>query len=119
LLIRSDLKLGEWLNAMTNSVATGQVTSVGKQNVLSHEITFEVATSGNVAPAWKLVRATVNQSGSLFSTSRDRKHDLLITLGPLDTSQSGSFLIPIAENTHISSQITNGVTTGFKNSLGQ
>ena len=104
---------------MVNGVATGDITSVGKQNVLSHEVTFEVISSGNITPAWKLVRANFNQSGSFFTTSRDRKHDLIITFGPLDTSQSGTFLVPIAEQTHISSQLTSGITTGFKDALGQ
>lgn len=119
LLIKSDLKLGEWLDAMVNGVATGNITAVGKQNVLQHQITFEVTTSGNITPAWKLVRATVNQSGSFLTASRDRKHDLVVTFGPLDTSQSGSFLIPIAESAHFSSQLTSGITSGFKSALGQ
>jgi hypothetical protein len=119
LLIKSDLKLREWLDAMINGVATGQITAVAKQNVLQHEITFEVTTSGNITPAWKLVRATFNQSGSFLTTSRDRKHDLVITFGPLDATQSGNFLIPIAESTHITTQQTSGIASGFKNAVGQ
>ena len=119
LLIQSDLKLREWLDAMVNGVATGHITSVGKQNVLSHQITFEVTTSGNITPAWKLVRATVNQNGSLLTASRDRKHDLVLTFGPLDTSNSGTFLVPIAESTHVSSQLASGITSGFVNALQQ
>jgi hypothetical protein len=117
LLIQSDLKLAEWLDAMVNGVAFGHITSVGKTNVISHQVTFEIISTGNVTPALKLVRANFNQSGTFFSTSRDRKHDLVITFGPLDKSNSGIFLIPIAEQTHISSQIISGVTTGFKNAL--
>jgi hypothetical protein len=119
LLIKSDLKLGEWLDAMVNSAATGQVKAVGKENVLSHQITFEVTTSGDITPAWKLVRATFNQSGSFLTASRDRKHDLVITFGQLDHSKSGSFLKPIAESAHFSSQLTSGITSGFKSSRGQ
>jgi hypothetical protein len=119
LLIQSDLKLREWLSMMITGVASGHVTSVGKQNVLSHQITFDVATSGNITPTWKLITATINQSGTFFTTSRDRKHDLIVTFGPLDMTQSGSFLVPIAENTHISSQLTSGITSGFKSALGQ
>ncbi len=119
LLIQSDLKLHEWLSAMVTGVASGVITGVGKQNVLSHEIAFDIATSGNLTPAWKLVRGTVNQSGSLLTASRDRKHDLTITLGPLDTTQSGNFLIPIAESAHVSSQLISGVTTGFRNAVAQ
>lgn len=118
LLIQSDLKLREWLDAMINGVATAQITNVGKQNVLSHQITFEITTGGNITPAWKLVRATFNQSGPFLSATRDRKHDLVVTFGPLDFSQSGSFLIPIAESTHALSQLTSDLT-GFRNALGQ
>jgi hypothetical protein len=119
LLIQSDLKLAEWLDVMVNGVDFGDITSIGKQNVLSHEITFEVDTSGNITPALKLVRGSVDQSGSLFSTSRNRKHDLLITFGPLDTTQSGTFLVPIAEQTHIASQLSSGITAGFHNAMQQ
>ncbi|MGY4399307.1 hypothetical protein ACVIYL_000110 [Bradyrhizobium sp. USDA 3315] len=119
LLIQSDLKLAEWLDAMVNGVATGQITSVAKQNVLSHQVTFEIDTSGSITPAWKLVRATFNQSGNLLSALRNRKHDLVVTFAPLDKTQSGNFLIPIGESTHIASQLTSGITTGFKSALGQ
>jgi hypothetical protein len=118
LLIKSDLKLGEWLDAMVNGVATGQITTVGKENVLQHQITFKVSTEGDITPAWKLVRATFNQSGSFLTASRDRTHDLIITFGPIDPSQINS-LIPIAENAHSASQLTSGITSGFKSSRGQ
>ncbi|PPD10306.1 MAG: hypothetical protein CTY36_00280 [Methylocystis sp.] len=119
LLIQSDLKLAEWLNMMVNGVATGQITAVADKNVLSHQITFELNSSGNITPAWKLVRATVNQSGSLLAANRNRKHDLLVTFGPLDSTKKGSFLVPIAENTHIASQITSGIATGIQNAFIQ
>ncbi len=104
---------------MVNGVATNQITSIGNQNVLSHEITFEIDTSGTITPAWKLVRGTVNQSGSLLTGLRNRRHDLTITFAPLDTGQSGNFLIPLAESTHVASQLTSGITSGFKSALGQ
>jgi hypothetical protein len=117
LLIQSDLKLAEWLDVMVNGVATGQITSIANQNVLSHEVTFEIDTSGSITPAWKLVRATFNQSGNFLTGLRNRKHDLIITFAPLDKTQSGAFLIPIGESTHIASQIINGITTGFNSTL--
>lgn len=123
LLVQSDLKLREWLEAQVTAVATRQLKIAGnsagpwKQNVLSHEVRFDVVSSGNISPAWKLVRATVNQSGSFLTASRDRTHDLLITFGPLDNSQSRSFLAPIAENSHFISQITSGVSTGVRNGI--
>jgi hypothetical protein len=119
LLIRSDLKLYEWLSAFVTGAASGVITSAGKQNVLSHEIAFELVASGSLTPAWTLVRGSVNQGGALLTGIRNRRHDLLITFGPLDNTQSGSFLIPIAEQTHISSQVISGVSGGLRNTPGQ
>jgi hypothetical protein len=53
-----------------------------KQNVLSHEIKFDITDTGNVTPGWKLTRVSLNQSGNLLSATRDRTNDLTITLGP-------------------------------------
>lgn len=117
LLIQSDLKLGEWLSAMVTGVATGQITHIGNKNVISHQITFELTTTGDITPAWVLTRATINKSGKLFTTSRARKHDLLVTFGPADPSKKR--LIPAAETAHFASLLTSGVTTGFKNALNQ
>jgi len=107
LLIQSDLKLSQWLHAMTNGVASGQITDVGKANVLSHEVTFDIVTSGNLTPSWKLLRGTVNQGGTFLTASRDRKHDLTVTFGPLDSTQKA--LIPVAEAAHTTSLIVNGI----------
>jgi hypothetical protein len=108
-LVQSDLKLREWLYDEIMAVGTLEIgapngpNSILKQNVISHEVKFEVVTSGNITPAWKLIESTVNQGGTLFSASRDRTHDLLITLGPIDPSQSSGGLIPVAQSTHFSS----------------
>jgi hypothetical protein len=53
-----------------------------KTNVLSHEVKFDIQNSGNLTPGWKLTRVMVNQTGNLFSATRDRVNDLTITLGP-------------------------------------
>jgi hypothetical protein len=88
LLIQSDLKTLEWLQDYYQTVLTREIDASNsavdsfKQNVLSHEVKFEIVSSGGITPAWKLVRATVDQSGTLFSASRDRTHDLTLTFGP-------------------------------------
>jgi hypothetical protein len=117
LLIQNDLKLSEWLQDYLTPIATQEVqepsskAGILKSNVISHDVKFEVLSSGNLTPAWKLSNATVDQTGSLFSTSRDRTHDLLITLGPGDSTG----LTGAAADADISQQITNGITTGLKN----
>jgi len=113
MLVRSDLKIASVLGSRINAAALGQANApaAGQENVLSHQVIFQVVSSGNVTPAWNLVTATVNQSGTLFNTSRDRTHDLLITFGPMSKAPGGKSLIAIAEQTHFASQITSGFNT--------
>jgi hypothetical protein len=92
MLMQSDLKLAEWLF----DTYTVQVTRQADFNrgglpadVLFHEVQFEVDTSANVTPAFKLTLVNVNDSGQFFSTSRNRTHDLQITLGPTDQKPPG------------------------------
>jgi hypothetical protein len=120
LLIQSDLKLTEWLMDQLTPVGTSEINQpvssggVFKQNVLSHEVKFEVVSTGGVTPAWKLVRANFNQSSTLFATTRDRTHDLLITFGPIDPTQKNGGLVTAAANAHLASQIGLSVSTNLK-----
>lgn len=89
LLLQSDLGLAEWLYSNLTAANTGDINyrqfkadGPLKQNVLSHEIKFDITNSGNLTPAWKLTRVLVNPSGNLFSATRDRTSDLTMTLGP-------------------------------------
>jgi hypothetical protein len=58
-----------------------------KSSILYYEVKFDVATSGTVSPGWKLANATINQSGTFLTATRDRTHDLQITLGPVAATQ--------------------------------
>jgi hypothetical protein len=110
LLIQSDLKLYNWLSTLMLGTAAGDITTIGKQNSLTHEVKFEVVSTGTLAPAWKLSRVfSVDQSNSLFSTTRDRTHDLLITFGPIDETQIQT-LVPTAQNTFFASQINQNLS---------
>jgi hypothetical protein len=89
LLMQSNLGLDEWLYSNLTAGDTGEINyatdySDGplKQNVLSHEVKFDVTNSGNITPAWKLTRLSINQSGTFASATRDRTNDLTITMGP-------------------------------------
>ena len=116
-LIRNDLKIADLLLGRIGpaTLGTARTPGAGQKNVLSHQISFQVITGGNVTPMLKLVRATINPSGTFLGVSRDRTHDLLITFGPM--ASGGKSLIAIAEQTHFSSQITSGVTTGFRSTV--
>jgi len=113
-LIQNDLKIADLLLGRIGptTLGTAHTPGMGQKNVLSHEITFQVITGGTATPTLTLVRATINPSGTFFGVSRDRTHDLLITFGPI--AKGGKSLIAIAEQSHNASQITSGVTTGFR-----
>jgi len=93
-LIEGELKFREWLymtlrSAFVEGGVTGDFASdlqneirAAKKDVLQNQITFAVQYNGNVTPAWKLVRVSVNQSSPFFSAQRSRTQDLVITLGP-------------------------------------
>jgi hypothetical protein len=136
-LLESDLKLKEWLRNAITSSKTGNVDfsqdtpdSEFKQNVLSHEVKFEVATAGNVTPGWKLSRLSINQTGTGLTASRDRTHDLTITFGPaaatktaVKDSKGNKIYITVygptnlAVNSHLVSEIGLAVSNGIKSSL--
>ncbi len=119
LLIQSDLKFGDWLYDQVTTAATGETqvptspTGPLKQNVLSHEVSFEVVTTGGITPAWKLVEANFNQSGTFLQATRDRTHDLLITMGPGDASG----LKGAAEDAHLAALIGLAVSNHLQNTL--
>ena len=120
LLVQNDLGFGEWLFDQLAPTSTQEVNlptsgnTALKQNVLQYHIVSEVVTTGSINPAWKLVRASVNQTGTFASATRDRTHDLLITLGP----GSSTGLKGAARDSHLAQEIgmairNNNLNTGF------
>jgi hypothetical protein len=111
IIIQNDLQTAAWLNDQLLPYQTRETNlersakGILKQNVLSHEVKFVVTTSGGISPAFTLTRATVNQSGTFFNTSRNKTSDLIVTFGPLDPTQKNGALIPQAEIAHQTSQI--------------
>jgi hypothetical protein len=92
MLMERDLKLTDWLFDAAAVQYTRQADfnrSGLPPDVLFHEVKFNVETTGNITPAFKLSLVNVNDSGSFFSTSRNRSHDLQITLGPTDQGGKG------------------------------
>lgn len=121
LLVDSDLRLSSLIQGRLGATMLGFASSPGtspllpnEKNVLSQSISFKILTSGQATPTWRLVRATVNPSGSLLSVGRDRTHELVFTFGPLDKSVRGArALTPLAQQTHLQTQLQ----TGIRNSL--
>jgi hypothetical protein len=94
---------GEGGLGATNGGGGGGGGGMLKTDAISYEIKFIIVSSGNVTPMWKLVQVSANTSGTFFSTSRTRTHDLIITIGPND----GRTL-----SAHLASQIGQAVSGG-------
>jgi hypothetical protein len=109
-----------------------------KQNVISHEVKFEVTTAANAIPGWKLTQIAINQSGTGITASRDRTHDLTITFGPAAATKTlltdvngkakrdknGNLIyhtayVPTTQalNSHLASEIGLAVANGLKSAI--
>jgi hypothetical protein len=133
-ILESDLKLEEWLfDTMVTADNGNTPVPAGpsgpfKSNVLSHEVKFDIVSSGNLTPGWKLKQATINQSGNFLTASRDRTQDLIITFGPADPGwvvdpqtkkivKKEPSLATAALNAMLAAEIGNAVSTAVRNSL--
>jgi hypothetical protein len=86
LFLESDLKILDWLTTLEqlqiNQDADFSLPdSFAKEGALSDEVKFEIVSTGNVNPTWKLALVSANASSTFYTGSRDRTQDLIITLG--------------------------------------
>jgi hypothetical protein len=120
LLLESDLGIEPWLiNAAHVRASTGE-SSKSAQEVLSYDVKFDIVSSGNITPSWKLKRVSVDTGSSpLFASKRERTHDMLITFGPTTTSPNGKS-VPgtLATNDALAAQIGASVGAAVKAALG-
>ncbi len=106
LFIQSDLQIYQFLAAALN-VQTAGITDysvVRSSNGLIDDIKFEIVTSGNVSPTWKLVNINNAGTAPLFATSRDRTQEVIISFGPTD-KQIGAALAGPARDSSLAAQI--------------
>jgi len=103
LFLESDLKIYDWLSASILPYGVGVIDYANNstaQNAITHDIKFEIVSSGSVNPQWKLVRFTGNTSPALLAAGRDRTQELIITFGP---TQKG-MLATAAANSHLATE---------------
>ena len=118
--VTSELNIREWLiEAIDMSVAQSHLPGGGptypkQATAISHEVKFDIVSSGSVSPSWKLVQFGAGSS-PLLSGSRDRYQDLLLTLGPPDKANP-SDLGPAGQTSVLSSQLNNAVSTFVRTS---
>jgi hypothetical protein len=147
-ILESDLKLYQWLQAAMVSIdnedtpAPAKATGPLKSNVLSHEVKFDIISTGTVTPSWKLTQSTINATGTFLSATRDRTQDLSMTFGPTDDTwveyvyvpgtnkvridpkthqpmTRPAALAPAAASTALASDIANAIGNAVRNGLRQ
>lgn len=108
-LVQNNLKLHSALTGLILPIVTDDITAIEKKNAFTYEVQFEVVTTATASPSFKISRViSVNPTGTFFSTTRDRTHDLLITLGPMDQFEPQT-LAPTAQGTFFTSQINQAI----------
>jgi hypothetical protein len=92
-MIQSNLKIGQFIYDKASISSTGEATSKHPNtppfSTLQEDVTFVASFGGNITPTWKLISVAVNPSGPVFSASRMRTDELLLTLGPLAAGAQG------------------------------
>jgi hypothetical protein len=64
--------------------------SFTKLDVISYDVKFIIITTGTATPMWKFVNLTAGTGAPFVSANRTRTHELILTLGPSDTTTSVS-----------------------------
>jgi hypothetical protein len=117
LLLQSDLGMYPWLQKVAAIRSGIGVSESSTQQVLTYDVKFEILSNGNINPIWKLTPVTT-ATGSLplFTTKRDRTHEMLLTLGPLAENKAGPSTL--SANDALAAQIGSAVGFAVKNALG-
>lgn len=121
-LIQNRLKFRDYLFDVLLPVGNGEINlptnpaGALSTNVLYYEVSFEIINSGNLTPAWTFTRVLVNPAGTTFaSATRDRTHDLQITMGPGNTTG----LIGPAQTAQLSGDVGLSVANSVRTLTGR
>jgi len=134
-VILDDLGITKWLPAASEVTAylrssraapNGEGPPLGgsfASDSFSYDVKFVIVSDGNVTPSWKLMKVTTSTS-TFFDTSRTRTHELLITIGPGQTStvtnakgqkvKVTTAPSTAAANSHLAQEIGSAVATSLR-----
>ncbi|SEH87176.1 hypothetical protein [Tardiphaga sp. OK245] len=119
-LVDIDLKILPLLISRMQTVELGitdepkkKETITGQKNVLTKTVSIKETFSGGVNPTWAFTTGSINSTGTLFSGSRERTHQIVFTFGELADSRQG--LKPLPELTHINQQLKAGLRASVFN----
>jgi hypothetical protein len=126
LLIDGDLKINEALAsgafpASLERNMSDPFQKGGRLQVIQHQVSFTITTSGSVSPRWNFVEVTANTGDPFFSINRNRKDSLLITMGPTELGSGRELkkkaVVPanVVETNHTAKLIGDNVGTSILN----
>lgn len=118
LFLQSDFKLDEWLRRIANVQRREQGNfnvpdAFATSGASVEDVRFEIVSSGNITPTWKLVRVSADPNTTLFNTSRDRTQEVILTMGP--TNGKGQ-LTGAGQNAALAAEIGAAVAQAIKGS---
>jgi hypothetical protein len=121
LLLESDLGIHKWLNNAMNLRSSVGISRPSQQEVMTYDVKFDIISSGNFTPTWKLVYVTSGSNGgNFFSTKRDRTHEMILTFGPAQSAPGGGKQPGvIASNDALAQQIGTAVGAAVEKALAQ
>ncbi|MGJ8535489.1 MAG: hypothetical protein ACSHYC_25140 [Alphaproteobacteria bacterium] len=87
--IRSDLKMGEWLQAQALSAGTGAIPINQEPKALTQKIEFVATYGGSVKATWPTISNSVSAITLSTGASRTKTHSLTMTFGKADDDKKG------------------------------
>ena len=113
--LSGDLKISDFIRkGMSFSNTSGVLSRQDKQSpyqTFTYEVKFIITQGASVTPAWKLLRVSVDQAGTLLAGSRVRTDDLTITMGKVEDKKPS----PALEQQHLANLIGQAVANSLQN----
>jgi len=110
-LIQSDLKIAQFIYDKAVAAGAGNPSTeypgYPPYTTFQDEITFVASYGGSVTPTWKFAKVAVNPTSTLFSATRTKTNDLIITIGQVipATDTSPAQLTAAAASLHYAAVI--------------
>lgn len=88
-LIRSNLKIGEWLQAQALAAGTGAIPVSQIPNAITQTVEFVASYGASAKVTWPAISNTVGAIVLAASGSRKRTHSVTMTFGPANKKKKG------------------------------
>jgi hypothetical protein len=118
--LSSDLKIDDFIGKGMDFANTTGVLSrkpgESPYQTFTYDVKFIVTQGASVTPAWKLLRVSVDQSGTLFAGQKVRTDDLTITMGKVmkDADTKAASPSPELDQQHLANLIGQSVANALQ-----